>query len=490
MNTNDPSIEELLSASLDDELSADQQQVVEQYLREKPSAQETIDAYRELSVLVQSIPRSQAPDKLSIAVMERVTLVANPPTIESKSPRRAWKWWSTSLLATAAAAMAMVWFSRPPQDATELAMSTDHSNRPNPMDMDSWYEVDHMAMTDRDIGETPGSAIPEGARIGSISKSVRKTARADRPAMPSAPSIASFSADKLDLNHRVAPLAGEVFGYLEKQGDEIVVVELMVVSVEKTASEMIVLLRQLGVQDIDVPRSGQTEDLVAVYVEADERQLANMLDQLTHQVAIVDAEPYRAPRTQPPAAVKKVIDMKVASAMTSPKRPSTGTNAFDGKNARRMQQADAPAIAQPERKGSLVKPADNTKPSRPPQPALADRAGRTPKAPRTAAKPLPDSQPLPSPSESAAEGSASSRSRAWLARIGLPREELKRMKDPKQSERNKAKLLSKERSAHHENQSAVRGSQDKQDNLTSRSSTPEKTRRVLFVIQPQPAKEN
>lgn len=126
---NDVPDNELLSAYLDGEVTAEQQAEVERLLAENPASQQLLDDLRALSSTLQEMPRYAAPDDLSQQVLkraERKILTEAPPPAAAIEPARPIlrrlmnpRVWSYPALVVAVALIFMV-FRDPPEDESVL----------------------------------------------------------------------------------------------------------------------------------------------------------------------------------------------------------------------------------------------------------------------------------------------------------------------------------------------------------------------------------
>ncbi|RMF91723.1 MAG: hypothetical protein D6741_15785, partial [Planctomycetota bacterium] len=84
---------ELFSAYLDGELTAEEERRVEQLLAESDSARQLMDELRSLSAVLQSLPREQAPvdfgDRVLREIRHRVLDDSSLGTVEGPQPRAA-----------------------------------------------------------------------------------------------------------------------------------------------------------------------------------------------------------------------------------------------------------------------------------------------------------------------------------------------------------------------------------------------------------------
>ena len=128
---------ELLSAYLDGEVTAEQQAEVERLLAENPAARQLLDELRALSSTLQEMPRYAVPEDLSQQVLrraERKILTEAPPPAAAIEPARPIlrrlmnpRVWAYPALAVAVALIFMV-FQKLPEDKStpqQIALTTD-----------------------------------------------------------------------------------------------------------------------------------------------------------------------------------------------------------------------------------------------------------------------------------------------------------------------------------------------------------------------------
>jgi hypothetical protein len=201
---NDPSQheldDELLSAYLDDELSAEERALVEARLASDPAAQQTIEQLRHVSQTVRSLPRESAPADLQGAVMRRVEAAkaaSTGPAISIGKTRRGWIWAS---LAVAAALLIMVVQPDETNNREEPAVAL--KQRASAETSDRFAHAPAEWRTRRGVAENKPKAAAEvqdlaaaSAPRAPASRDVSESLASSSPApVASAPS-ASFGAD-------------------------------------------------------------------------------------------------------------------------------------------------------------------------------------------------------------------------------------------------------------------------------------------------------
>ncbi|MFV0444049.1 MAG: anti-sigma factor family protein [Planctomycetaceae bacterium] len=315
--------DELLSACHDGELTASERAKVDRLLSDNPALQETLDDFRELTSVLQSLPRPQAPPRLQADVLRRVQTV-RPPT--SAGPGRRFPWlWGLSLAATAAMLMVLIGRSVPSPNPAEVAVASraaqikDDDARIELATGETTSTTDHMA--DSAAGLSASSVAKESlapATVTTKTESDSAEQNLPRPVISAAAAPASPASDsalglpysvggavvsRLRFSHDNPPAVADVLAHVFESDGQTMVVEFDVVNVDQTSRDMLVLLRQRGVtmvsaaQDESHPIAGTISQrstttgeaaLVAVYVEATEMQLASVVDDMLTQMAISD----------------------------------------------------------------------------------------------------------------------------------------------------------------------------------------------------------
>ncbi|HLJ09973.1 MAG TPA: hypothetical protein VKU82_02230 [Planctomycetaceae bacterium] len=124
----EPVSEEILSAFVDGELTPDERAEVERWLDHNPQARETVDAFRRISGLFETMARSEVPAEFPAEVLqraERKMLLADAGSVSRKKRARGWL---LALAAPIAAAAVLIFVVRPmvrgpgaPERAAEVA---------------------------------------------------------------------------------------------------------------------------------------------------------------------------------------------------------------------------------------------------------------------------------------------------------------------------------------------------------------------------------
>jgi hypothetical protein len=318
--------DELLSACHDGELSPAERAEVDRLLAESPALQETLDDFHELTAILQSIPRPAAPAQLQSSVLKRVQ--AARPTQPTR--RRPWMW-GLSILASAAVLLLMVWVQGPlglrpgavdvaagraPPESASLKQQEDVvataapavENRAltaeNPATADAVVEDRAARPAARPIAaDSPVAGVAAGAAAGAPVTGEGPARVSAVPAGGAGAMAAEKLADRLVFNPNSPPEASDVLAYVDRVGKETLIVEFDVVDVDRTTSDMLILLQRRGVTVVGATIGGQASattrvpteadgELVALYVEAPEAHLAAVLDDVMSQVAITEGAAY------------------------------------------------------------------------------------------------------------------------------------------------------------------------------------------------------
>lgn len=339
-----PHPDELLSASHDGELSETERAAVERLLAESPAAREMLDDFRELSTLLQSLPRPLAPATLCRSVLLRLETSRSSAPPAPLPRRRSWLRWGASLVAAALLVAVGTWLGRRGEHP-ELAdgrglferdvVIATNGTAPAPAEVSGSPGREGLAV-DRFWGDSSIAAtrLRQEAQTESVpaSEPSLSSGAVDAPAAipPSPPreeregrrgavgdatsralSFEERAAARLVIDPQSPPSVADLLAYVDRVADQTVIVEMEVVDVDRTAEDMLVLLRRRGVQVVgEIPAEAVAQAvreaaeaepmLVGVYVEATDQQLAAVVDELTTQVAINEAATRRAELAQTP----------------------------------------------------------------------------------------------------------------------------------------------------------------------------------------------
>jgi hypothetical protein len=382
--------EELLSACHDGELTSAERTEAERLLAENPALRETLDDYRELTSVLQSLPRPQAPAKLQADVLKRVQ--ATRPTTAARPARRIPWLWGISLAATAAVLAVMVRgrlaSTGPEAVATnaETAQATDEAAagaRFAAPAAETVASADRVTSFGDSVELRPLPAPrsgPGGGRAESMAGAAAPTAPpsanfsangvAASPPSPAGAPVPAVTmtgptlprpealASRLALDPLNPPAATEVLSHVFESGDETMIVEFEVVNVDQTSQDMLVLLRQRGIGVMSAADDGPAEPpashaqtlttegarpLVALYVQATDQQLAAVMEDLLSRVAIADGAAYNTALAGPDLAPQLDRFVELYGGSSGPRRERMAKTVPPA----RQSHGEAPLPAQP-----------------------------------------------------------------------------------------------------------------------------------------------
>ncbi len=440
--------DELLSASLDGELTLPEQERVAALLESSPQARDTLQDFRELSTLLKSLPRPAAPPELRAGVMQRIASERPAP----QPPRR-----PTRLILSVASTVGV---------AACLVVAVVLLSQP----------ADHEIVA---IGNSPPEHAPAASASAiAVASAPHERQRAVDEAdvrMPSrhpldqteaAESATARMAERLRLNPLDPPSPGEVRHYLTQVGSDTVIVEVGVVDVDAFADEMVVLLQRRGLTVVEADTetgeiSGRSvensgSELVALYVEASDEQLTGVVDDLMQHVSFDEVR----------AANIAAGDQRLAQRLR-------------GLSGRSMVLPPAPESTSPTPR-PLMQPT-----AEPPS-----VAGASPSAEPAARLPRAEEIPAESTAEAAAvptRAAQKAAAREWSVRVNLPEElyrELRSEADAAWSGRGESRAATTARpladSAEPRPEAFSRNQQAVRERPVDR---PDEVSRVLFIVQ-------
>lgn len=328
---------ELLSAYLDGELCATERSALEQQLSENPALREELEELQALARRIQSLPRAKAPDGLAGLVLQQIDLQSPRPQV---SPRPAPNVWLRRLtvISTCLGVGVIVWLIQPSKESDRLVHSP--------------------VSTTSSVADT---ALPAAPIVAMGSMEIAELASAD---------VVGLEADETlkDLVKNGRGLqSGELLSYLDQKDGEPVVVEYVVADIDRAFGEVQVLLSKNGIRALSdgklVPPEAGEQRVVAIYVEADEQQVASFVDEVQQQRSYVSMNIANPELDQFPILAKKLSEFEN---LTAPQQPVSNEDKF---------VAGASRMSIP----SAVKPkAGNAPASRPSDPA--DRESAPPAA--------------------------------------------------------------------------------------------------------------
>ncbi len=227
---NDVPDNELLSAYLDGELTAEQQADVERLLAENPAAQQLLDDLRALSSTLQEMPRHTVPEDLSQQVLRRAErkILTEPPTaaIEPARPilRRLMnpRVWAYPALIVAVALIFMV-FLEPPEDGNVLHEVAKAPDSGMELATEPAFDVAGSDVEEELAAEEPEDALvvergmKAAADLRIVEGEAIEESIADAPAAPQRPAVAAPESAPAD---REAPAVAKGAGTITPKGAE------------------------------------------------------------------------------------------------------------------------------------------------------------------------------------------------------------------------------------------------------------------------------
>jgi hypothetical protein len=296
MNNNNSG--ELLSADYDGETSPEEHAIVERLLETSSEARRELDEIGALSELLHSIPRQSAPVELAPSVLHRAEHESLLPAV-SDSAKSSFRMPNRLELATGLVTVAAV-----------LLLVVFLVNKPNPEKSDSTQIVQHSST--EEAGEAAKKAASSSAATNASadeSATAGKIVDAiDSPqplsATQSKSDIRSFAKSALNASRLRDVQIGDVIPYFAVARNQVAVLEVTVVDVQKAVGTTQLLLEgnqiprivetitggdaQNNLNTEKAVKSGvqsqkTTVGLFAVYIESSESQLAETMEQLRRE---------------------------------------------------------------------------------------------------------------------------------------------------------------------------------------------------------------
>ncbi|MCA9079208.1 MAG: zf-HC2 domain-containing protein [Planctomycetaceae bacterium] len=354
-----PLPDELLSAYLDGELSAEERQRVEQSLRDEPTRQELLNEFHSLKQAVRQLPVPTAPAGFADDVVAHLPLPAASPVASATKPRVRLPQ-IFSALAACLVVGASVWIvngfpfgapfqSSPESLATNDSLSGDlvadaHSPMIAPTAGNSTIDANAALEMDIALGdESDQFRDPVARQSGGFGSPLAATMAAPQ-------AMAADGIDEEQLRDRLlvrgrVPTTGELLSYLDTVDDQPVVVEYVVADVQEALGQVQVLLNRNGVRPLTAnspATNRQADDLVAIYLEANEQEVSQLLNDI-QSLSLVTTETQQAPairamRSQAaPAAVLADAGPNAPAAGAAPS-PTPGPNELSGESKSRVMQ--------------------------------------------------------------------------------------------------------------------------------------------------------
>jgi hypothetical protein len=297
--------DELLSAYFDGETSPEEDALVEQALENSTELRRRLDEVGQVSDLLRSLPTETAPPELPAAVRKQIERELLLPAPTSAAPRRLRMRSGLAVACgaaiSAAAILLIVMNGAPVRDALPLA-GNQLQHRVDAVEAELADAAGSPAF-DREDAERPSAERPprgirpEGRppaapaltmqpaeRPRSAAQAESNRVPADSVPPPPSPSRGGFADDV-----KVGTLKpGDVVRYLETSGEEVTVLEVTVIDVQRALGALQVLFAKNAiVADAETAATAEKtasrdgNRLHAVYVEATDDQLASTLNEMT-----------------------------------------------------------------------------------------------------------------------------------------------------------------------------------------------------------------
>ena len=291
-----PVSEELLSAYLDGELSPSEHELVERLLDELPALREQLAELSQVGEKLRALRREPAPGTLHRDVMSALT---SRSVLKSDSPARPLVARDVAKAAGALAACLAVGFS------VWLANRPGAETGPNAAsEVVAIHEADDSAtgVVGMSAAPQPMLAVAEAPEANGLAAAVTAATQPGRTMMHAPLAAAAPAMDKRAMGSAArkmasteetirdrlltpgyVPNAGELLSYLDVVDDQPVVVEYTVADVQQALGQVQVLLSRNGIRAVGeskAPVQVEGDGTVAVYLEANDQELADVLDGL------------------------------------------------------------------------------------------------------------------------------------------------------------------------------------------------------------------
>jgi hypothetical protein len=474
-----PEFDELLSAYLDNEVTTEERAIVEQRLERSPATRETLDELSDVSEVVKSLPRVAAPEILVSRVMERVqTAVPAQPAVAAAVPPDAGFFRhlrhrrnrNTALIAAACLVVAVVLLRRPAgrDEDRHLASNADFA------------PAAASASPKSGPISTPSTLTTEVASTESTERLSTTNEAADRLSTSNQETLKELVATR---KGQVAP--GELFRTLDTNSGVISVRVFQVTDVRAFAGTTQALFTRNGIDLAEIEVSTEPDakrdaadrydgGVPVFFVEADEQQLDQALNELENDPAVKDIANY--------GTLSEIESLQAADAVDSPALAGVDAKAVDPKSALPLpaKPADVEETVAPKAPSRAVELAtqppgksesDHQKDQAPPKEGPAE-----PPAPASVSDPRSESTTL---ADNAKPSDATEQKQSFTNgyQIALPAEEAQKLmvqvQNVAQQEAGKQKLNN--RSSRYGN----RGNQLQQRSTLEQS----KPGRVLIILQ-------
>lgn len=282
-----------ISAYVDDRLSREERAEVEALLQSSDEARAELESYRQLRATLQALPTEAAPSDLLTRIMaqaEQESLHGKPvaPVLSVGAKGNFWKRWtipSVSVAASVALLLLIMFQFQSPQVFTNSATESELVSQRRDYDTDAGEPATEMTGTTFADSE---SAIMDD-RLREIEP--ERIATDGLRLLPDSNANGTFN--MLSAYDIGTAEIGGVIDALQVQDDRVVVVQLTVVDRQRVLDGLHVLLSKVNVPQ-ETPETNnygsRTNDLLAVYVEAGEGELAALLSDLQENMKQMDVE--------------------------------------------------------------------------------------------------------------------------------------------------------------------------------------------------------
>ncbi|MCH7687509.1 MAG: hypothetical protein IH899_12640 [Planctomycetes bacterium] len=309
---------ELLSAYNDGETSPEEFAIVERLLETSAEARRELDEIGELSDLLHSLPRQTAPVELAPSVLSCAeqesllpTLADSAESAESSSPQVSRLRLATGLLTVAAALLLVVFLvNKPvpdPSDSTQIVQQRNLE------------QADESAERSAAIATAKAAAADQSATGGKLVDAAGSPQTLS--ATESKADIRSFSKSALNASRLRDVQIGDVIPYFAVARNQVAVLEVTVIDVQKAVGITQLLLERNQIPQISEPTTTRitqgtlnteqtlkpavqtqktTGGLFAVYIESSESQLAETMEQLRQEGILADL------KLRPPVELSQV----------------------------------------------------------------------------------------------------------------------------------------------------------------------------------------
>lgn len=294
--------EEMLSAYLDGEATPDERALVERLLDEKPELRDQLNALSDLSQAVQKLPRETAPASFASSVLNEVNHRRPTPSksqtedvaTSTETLRRSPRFWVSSLIAMSILVVAGV-FLNTPQEYKDAEMAhlenVSNSSREGTVadiSIDDYSTVNSEAM--------PATAVGADDSSFGLSMEPESVVRAGMSLAANSPRVVTLDRNEIALrlsSLQDSPDVGDQFSVLTKDQGSPILVDFVVVDVQKSWDSLQVLLKDHSVEPVIVDSNGggiapeSSGEMISIYLDLDEPVLETVLGQVNALDAVV-----------------------------------------------------------------------------------------------------------------------------------------------------------------------------------------------------------